>query len=274
MKSFFFTAQDGAKLHVACWGEKNDALPIICLAGLTRNFNDFAKLALELKRRVYAFDYRGRGHSDFKQPYIFLQEAADILLCLNQLNITKAIFIGTSRGGLHILQLPPVLIKASVLNDIGAEIEIGGLLKIKAAVAKRDDAPANYNEAVHKLKAMLEDEFPQLANEDWHFLAQSVWFEENQQLKLSYDPALTQSLDTISENTKLPTAWNEFDVLAQKPCLIIRGEHSQLLSKSTFNRMKSLNNRTKGIEIKGQGHAPIMSGGVNAAIIDFIENLG
>ncbi len=89
-------------------------LPIVCLPGLTRNARDFHQLALRLTaddahpRHVIAIDYRGRGTSDWaedKASYNIVQECHDLLLVLDTLKVSRAAFIGTSRGGLilHIL---------------------------------------------------------------------------------------------------------------------------------------------------------------------------
>ncbi len=67
---FEYSAQDGLRLAGRLYGEHNrDSLPVVCLAGLTRNSADFHRLALYLSRlserphRVLALDYRGRGMS-------------------------------------------------------------------------------------------------------------------------------------------------------------------------------------------------------------------
>ncbi|RUT98073.1 alpha/beta hydrolase, partial [Mesorhizobium sp. USDA-HM6] len=69
---FFYPALDGLKLHARIYGETNtDVWPVVCLPGLTRNARDFHELALYLSgkeerpRKVVAFDYRGRGRSDY-----------------------------------------------------------------------------------------------------------------------------------------------------------------------------------------------------------------
>ena len=83
------------------------------------------------------WDYRGRGLSDWdtdKSRYQLPVEAQDVLSACENLGIAKAIFIGTSRGGLtlHFLAaMRPALLAGIVLNDIGPVIEIAGLLQIR-----------------------------------------------------------------------------------------------------------------------------------------------
>jgi pimeloyl-ACP methyl ester carboxylesterase len=274
MNSHFIETPDGATLHVAAWGDNINLVPVICLAGLTRNHMDFAELAKTLNRPVYAFDYRGRGlssHNATLADYTFQQEQADLRFAFHALNLRQAIFIGTSRGGLHSMMLTDMVV-ASVINDIGADIEIEGLLKIKASLSKRGDTPRDYNEAVVLLKSMLSDEFTSLSDEDWRLLAKGIWFDDGG-LKLSYDPQLKGILDGITKDTPMVSTWHLFAALAEKPCFIIRGENSRLFSQDTYEKMVNYNEMTSGVVIKGQGHAPIMSGVVNDEIMRFIKTL-
>lgn len=274
MKSIFLKTEDNATLHIATWGTEINKSPVICLAGLTRNHQDFAVLAHELSRPVYAFDYRGRGLSSYNTmltDYSFMQEQADLRYAFRQLDLKHAIFIGTSRGGLHTMTLPDMVI-ASVINDIGPEIELIGLLKIKASLSKRGVIPANYEEGVALLKTLLQDEFTKTDETSWLTLARGIWYDNNG-LHLSYDEKLKGILDAVTEGTPMIPIWPQFAALAEKPCFILRGENSQLLSHETFEKMINYNEMTSGVVIKGQGHAPIMCGEVNSNIIRFINSL-
>ena len=115
-ESRFYAAPDGLKLYVREYGSTLDpGVPVVCLAGLTRNSADFGRLASALaaglkgvKRRVLALDYRGRGLSAYDRNwknYSLEIENADVLSVLAAMEIEVAIFIGTSRGGLHTMLL-------------------------------------------------------------------------------------------------------------------------------------------------------------------------
>src|SRR5829696_3618521 len=108
-ESLFVTAADGLRLHARDYGPRGaEALPVVCLPGLTRHSADFDPLALALSadrtrpRRVVALDYRGRGRSDHDSPdnYSFAVELADVVAVITALEAAPAIFIGTSRGGI------------------------------------------------------------------------------------------------------------------------------------------------------------------------------
>src|SRR5690606_31923560 len=65
-RHLYFTVHDGTRLYARDYGPRTArALPVVCLAGLTRNSKDFHLLAerLSAKRRVLALDWRGRGRS-------------------------------------------------------------------------------------------------------------------------------------------------------------------------------------------------------------------
>ena len=97
---------DGLTLHVRAYGAGNPGtgarLPVICLAGLSRNSRDFHPLAVALSspkspadfaRRVFCLDYRGRGLSDWdndKSRYQLPIEAADVIAVCAALEISSA----------------------------------------------------------------------------------------------------------------------------------------------------------------------------------------
>ena len=109
-QSHYVTAPDGLRLHVREYGSRLfDALPAVCLPGLSRTQADFLELANALAadgrtpRRVLAVDYRGRGRSDYDanhQNYSLAVELGDLDAVLTALAVGPSIFIGTSRGGL------------------------------------------------------------------------------------------------------------------------------------------------------------------------------
>ena len=114
-EDFYYASADGLRLHAQIYGRRTpDRLPVICLPGLTRNTRDFHELALYLSRdtvaprQVISFNYRGRGKSAYDpnlKNYNVGVEANDILTGMQALGIHRALFIGTSRGGLilHVL---------------------------------------------------------------------------------------------------------------------------------------------------------------------------
>ncbi len=277
---------DGLSLHATIFDAhlKTDALPVICLAGLTRNGRDFHQLANLIAsdktrpRRVIALDYRGRGHSDRDtnpQNYTVLREAQDVIGAMESLDVDHAMFIGTSRGGLivHILAaMAPELLAGVILNDIGPVIEPGGLRQIRDYLSgwiPQKDWP----EAVARLKATHQSGFPIFTDEDWRDMARALLTENDRQIVPDFDPAIIDPLKAIDFSKPLPDLWPQFELLAKIPMMVIRGEYSTLLSKDTLLEMSRRHGRLVPITATGQAHAPILHKyGLEMAIAEFLSH--
>ena len=187
--SQFVTVQDGLRLHVRSWGPRNAAaLPVVCLPGLARTAADFDVLAAALAgdtrtpRRVIALDSRGRGKSDYdRKPanYSLPVELADLLSVLTALAIAKAVFVGTSRGGILTMLLAaarPTAIAGCVLNDIGPVIDPKGLMRIKSYVG-RMPRPASFHEGADILRRLFGSQFPKWSDDAWVAFARRTFKE-------------------------------------------------------------------------------------------------
>ena len=264
----FITVPDGLKLHARIYGEANPGTPVVCLPGLTRNLLDFEDLARILaappyNRRVIALSSRGRGRSDRDpQPerYTIPVEAGDVISVLDQLGIESADFIGTSRGGLilHVLAMTHLeRIERLVLNDIGPVLEVDGLRQIQTYLGKRR-LPASFADAAEILRVTHGAEFPALGDEDWHGMAQVLYREVDGQVLADFDPGIAQQFRSADLSQGLPDLWPQFAALAEKPVMVVRGEHSRLLSRDTVEEMVRRHPRLVAIEAGGQGHAPLL----------------
>ncbi len=272
-ESFFYTSADGLRLHARVYGDRrSDAMPAICLAGLTRNAADFHGLASHLAnhpvapRPVVAFDYRGRGMSAYDpdwKNYNIMVEAGDVLAGLAALGIGHGAFIGTSRGGMIIHALAamrPTAMKAIVLNDIGPVIEGAGLAQIRAYL-ERAPKPTSFADAVEIMRAAQRASFPALDDADWERMTRAFYGEGRKGPVPLFDPALLNTLKSIDLNVPLPTMWLQFEGLTGIPTLAIRGENSMLFSAETLAEMGRRHPRLEAITVSGQGHAPLLETG-------------
>ncbi|MFM8750018.1 alpha/beta fold hydrolase [Rhabdaerophilum sp.] len=286
-QSLFYRSGDGLRLHIAETGDRHAArLPVICLPGLTRNALDFEvvgnRIARDQGRRVLAFDYRGRGLSDYDsdwKKYDLMVELEDLHAALTALGIPRALFLGNSRGGLLTMLTAitrPGVLAGAILNDIGAIIEAQGLARIRSYVGKIP-TPRSEDQAVITLKHLFGGSFPEESDESWLAFARRVWRSENGQLVPRYDTNLMRTLADLDLEKPIPPLWPQFDALKPVPFLLIRGELSDLLSQETAEAMVARHQQGEFGQparlhiAPKQGHAPLLEDEPTiAAILDFL----
>lgn len=282
-RDLFVSAADGLRLYACDYGpDPSDALPVVCLPGLARTSEDFHDLAESLAgdaarpRRVLSLDYRGRGRSDWDKDwrnYDVRVEANDVLQVLTAAGIHRAVFVGTSRGGLIAMALGalrPTVIAAAVLNDVGPTIEGKGLMRIKGYVG-RLPVPGTLQEGADLLKRISDAQFPAFTDEQWLKQAQGTWREDAGRLVLRYDPLLMKTLEALDLEMPLPDLWPLFEGLKPFPVLAIRGANSDLLSAETLEKMRQAHPRLKAVTVPGQGHAPPIEGDLIGAVRSLVE---
>jgi pimeloyl-ACP methyl ester carboxylesterase len=265
----FVKAQDGATLHVRCYGSRNaSAHSVVCLPGLARTAADFHPLATALAadpaspRLVLSLDYRGHGQSQYDRNhnYTIRVALADLSAVLSALEITSAIFVGTSFGGvlaMMLAALPPIAVTGVILNDIGPVLEPAGLMRIKSYVGKLPIA-RNFKEGAEILRWLFEAQFTKLTPDDWIAFAQRTWREDHGTLVPTHDPKLARALRGISME-HVPTLWDQFDALAHMPLMVIRGANSDMLASTTLNAMLARRGELDVIIVPDQGHAPLLA---------------
>ena len=287
-RSRFVTAPDGLVLHLRDYGPFGSPLtPVVCLPGIARTAFDFHDLALALSggeapRRVLALDYRGRGLSQHDRDwrnYDITIEMDDCLAAMTAMGVHQAIFVGTSRGGLITMAIAaarPTAIRAAVFNDIGPVIEPKGLIRIRGYVGKLPQ-PRDYGQAVEIMKTISDKQFPGLDDAGWMKLARGTWREADDggkkkpsTLQPVYDPALLKGLAGLDLEKPLPPLWTLFAALSHAPLLVLRGEHSDILSGETVAEMAKRHPACETHTVAGQGHAPLLDGESATRIADFI----
>lgn len=281
-RSLFVNAQDGLRLHVRDYGDRAaPRLPVVCLPGLTRTVADFDGLAPALAndaarpRRVIAIDSRGRGESDYDSNpanYNVAVELADVVTVLAALGIDRAVFVGSSRGGLITMVMAvahPAAIAGVVLHDIGPVIEPAGLARIKSYVGKLPQ-PRNLADGADILQRLFGEQFPKLTSDHWLAAAHRTWRMKNGALTLTYDVNLAKTLADVDVEKPMPPLWNEFDALGRVPLLVIRGTLSDLLSAATVAAMAARHPGMQVIDVPDEGHVPAFGRAVIAQVADFI----
>jgi pimeloyl-ACP methyl ester carboxylesterase len=269
---------DGLSLKVRDYpaAEPATGLPVFCLHGLTRNSKDFEVVApriAALGRRTIAWDTRGRGRSD-RDPeparYNAAIYAQDAVATLDEMAIDRAVFIGTSMGGLIMMALAamaPQRIAASVLNDVGPEIDPAGLARIGSYVGKAGKAET-WEAAAAVLRGINEVAFPNEDSSFWMRFARRT-FRQNPDgsLEPDYDPAIAQAFQpppppaegAPASAAPAPDLRPFFQALAAAgPMLVVRGAASDILSPAGLATMRELKPDLDVIEVAGIGHAPTL----------------
>jgi pimeloyl-ACP methyl ester carboxylesterase len=264
-REFHFRAPDGLGLFGRECGRRESRLtPLLCLAGLTRNSKDFEPLAAQLRdRQIIAFDYRGRGRSHYAHPatYTPRHELADCLALMDHLHIDKACLVGTSRGGIIAMLMAQAQgdrIAGAILNDIGPRLETEGLLRI-ARLIRQNSEYRTWEEAAKELRAGS-PEISGLTDSDWLCFARRLYKEQAGTILRDYDPALALSFPSPEEiaGKAQPQLWTEFSAFNEKPCAVLRGEFSDLLSEATVRDMAAVHKGLITASVSGRGHVPFL----------------
>jgi pimeloyl-ACP methyl ester carboxylesterase len=268
--SLFITAPDGRKIHVRRYGPRfASAVPVVCLPALARTAADFHPLAMALAgdpnapRAVLAVDYRGHGRSDYDRnpaKYTLPVDVGDVAAVLTALEIPRAVFVGTSHGGLAIMMLGtsrPTMIAGVILNDIGPVAEAQGLLRMKRYIGKLP-GPRSFEEGAQILLRVFHAQFPKLAPQEWIAFARRTWREQDGQLVLDYDAKLAQSLERANLEHP-PALWSQFDTLGHVPVMVIRGGNSDVLAPATLDAMLARRAELEILVVPDQGHPPLLT---------------
>jgi pimeloyl-ACP methyl ester carboxylesterase len=279
-----WTSPDGLKLYARDYagGSGPARLPVICLHGLTRNSKDFEDVAPYIAasgRRVIVADVRGRGRSarDPKpmnyQPPVY---ARDVIALADQLGISRAVFVGTSMGGLitmAVAAMKPSLVAASILNDIGPEVAKAGLIRV-AGYAGAGASIETWDDAVAYTRRTNETAFPDLGDDEWRAFARRVFRTgPNGKPALDYDPDISVPIKAAGAKALAPKLWPFFRKLAKdRPLLVVRGERSDLLDPPILAKMRKVVPAMDYVEAPGVGHAPMLTEApVKAAILRFLD---
>lgn len=266
-REIFFSARDGLRLcarHYPAPGSRRKH--VLCLPGLTRNARDFHDIALAMSsgddaRDVYALDYRGRGRSQHDldwRNYRVPVEMLDVQDLITLLGLERPAIIGTSRGGIIAMVLAaaqPAAVGAVVLNDIGPVIEREGLTRIAGYVGNTP-LPTTWEDAARQVAELNRRAFPAVPEEQWAEIARQ-WFNDDKGYPApGYDPELAKSF-SVTDGAP-PALWPQFTALTQVPLLILRGEHSDILSEATLTEMCARHPHCAALTVPGQGHAPLL----------------
>lgn len=275
-----WTSHDGLSLYARDYAAvgREAGLPVICLHGLTRNSKDFEEIApliAGMGRRVVVADVRGRGQSGWDpnpanyQPKIY---ARDVIGMMKELGIDRAVFLGTSMGGIITMTLAairPKAVAAAILNDVGPAIAPEGIARILSYAGQPVDI-RNWDDAAAYVERTNAVAFPDYRKADWRKVARRTFRDQEGVPVLDYDPAISVAL------AKPPPRWASwmahllFRRLARKrPTLLIRGALSDVISADIAEKMQRLAPSMQRVDVPDVGHAPTL---IEPEAVDAIRN--
>ena len=282
-RDFHYTSNDGLTLFARDYGDlASPWLPVVCLPWLSRTSRDFHALAAYLSthhqrpRRVVAFDYRGRGRSQWDTNvanYNVGMEMTDVLDGMAAIGGARAAVVGTSRGGIIGMLMAlarPQTIAALVLNDIGPFIEPRGLARLKTYIGRTPTAE-NWADAARIQRRLHGTQFTGFDDAAWDAFARLTYNDAGGRPESDYDPRLAETLKDVEIDQPSPGIWDEFRALKWLPMLAIRGANSDILSGETLARMEREHPGLETMVAGDEGHPPqLVPGPLLARIATFI----
>jgi pimeloyl-ACP methyl ester carboxylesterase len=292
----FYQSEDRLRLYYREYGRGHRT--VVCLPGLTRNSKDFHEIALHLSsnHRVICPDLRGRGQSA-RDPrwknYNLVVYLSDVRRLMTEANVDQAIFLGTSLGALISMNLAyqcPELFEAIIINDLGPELDPVGRARILAS-AGRSDEVHSWQEAAEQCRVKYGVAFPEMPGEFWiEFARKSYRDDANGVPELDIDRKIGDAIRFSMKMARILGVLKSFGLLhtvrgipidpwdafraIRVPCLVLRGETSDILSEEIIDRMQAVRPDLVRATIPRRGHAPLLYEPESLSAIDaFIDSL-
>jgi pimeloyl-ACP methyl ester carboxylesterase len=265
-------AQESVEIAYTHWGDPANPRVVVCVHGLTRNSRDFDDLARHLSRdfRVICPDVVGRGKSSpltCKLSYLFPNYVHQMLALLAHLELSRISWVGTSMGGIigmTMAALPQSPIERLVINDIGPHLPQAALANILLAV---DSANVVFPDIV-ALKEHIKIQYASFGNlteAQWdHMARHSAVPQPDGGYRLAFDPGIRHAFEPLVHQDAV--FWEIWEQITS-PCLVLRGENSDLLLPETTRRMAQSGPRAQVVEIADVGHAPALMDEDQIAIV-------
>lgn len=225
------------RFHLREWGEPG-APAVLLLHGLTGNAWEWDPIAAALAptRHVLAIDQRGHGASAWASDYAVEQMAEDLAALLSALGLERTAIAGHSMGGLNGLLLAaahPARVERLALVDIGPD-SLSPAAGAAWRAALQAAAEATYATPREACAEWQRGNPRARAHELMHFVAHNLHEDDDGRWRWRFDAAgLTSFL------AQAPGEQALWDAVARVACpaLVIRGEHSGVLSPATVARM-------------------------------------
>ena len=245
-------------------------------SGQTRqSWSSALAAAIQRGYRAISVDLRGHGDSEWSPDgeYSLDKFAADIRSVLEQLD-DEPIVIGASLGGLigmMIAAAPPPRLRALVLVDITARVEMSGANEVVAFMDSAPNGFASLEEAAAAVAAYLPHRPPP---KNTHGLKRNLRL-RNGRYYWHWDPAFIQ-MGRDSQGKLRADGPNQLETFARAigiPTLLVRGSRSRIVSEAGAREFLEMVPHAEFIDIAGAHHmvAGDANDAFNDAVFDFID---
>jgi len=266
-----FVTVNGLRLHYLDWGTAGKP-PLLLLHGGSAyaHWWDFVAPALAEDFQVIALDQRGHGDSDHVDPpaYGTRHYLADLQQCIATLGLSKPVLMGHSMGGHNALIYATQHARelaALILVDTDAaypEAAVQFLRKLGEKPAKEFDS---FVEAISRFQLLPRETY--ISTEKLRYLASFAFAQRS-------DGKWTAKLD---RKTLFREPIDGRPVLGQITCptLIVRAEHTPVLSNEKITRLVSNLPNGRWVEVKDTHHHVMLDNpaGLVQAVREFLAGL-
>ena len=258
------------------WGDPHNPNVLICVHGVTRVSEDFDIMARELAAtyRVVCPDVVGRGRSSWlldPQFYQLPQYVGDMVTLLARLDAETVDWFGTSMGaliGMGIASLPGNSLRKLIINDVGPTLNPEALTRIGSYIGQAVQFQT-FDEGMAYIRA-ISSTFGTHTDEEWKKLAGDVLRQDKDGKWIRhYDLGLAVPFKAATpESTRQAQTmlWHAYDAITC-PTLLVRGEHSDLLTREVAQDMTQRGPQARLVEVPGVGHAPTFMHADQIAIV-------
>lgn len=252
------TVQAGVKLHYLDWGSEDEPW-MLCIHGSAQNAHmwDFTALAFCDRYHIVAIDQRGHGDSEWAPDADYGRDAYvdDISQAVDRLGMTSFVLVGLSLGGSNSVAYAaanPDRVNALIVVDVGPETAGRGEQSVNNFVTQ-PDVLDSFDEFVQRVMEYSPH------RPEWQVrssLRHNLRELPDGRLTWKYDPVLrdpARRADRLSTKVDPASRWALWEQVAC-PTLIVRGEHSNMLSSEVAGRMVERNPNSSFVEVPNAGH--------------------
>ncbi len=148
------------------------------------------------------------------------------------------------------------VIASAILNDAGPEIDPAGVERI-SSYAPLPPYFQNWEDAIRAIKDRYGVSYPNWSDAQWRTITERCLRLQKGKIIADYDQGIFEPIAAGEAKPRPMLAWFAFRRLARKrPCLPLRGETSDIISKHIVQKMRKQAPGMDYVEVKDVGHAP------------------